>query len=287
MSLRDELEMLYAHYNRRDFISPDPLEHVLKYTRVEDREVAALIASCLAFGNVRQIGRSVTRALAPLGDAPAAYVQDVLEKELEAAYRGFKHRWIDGSDMVQMLLGIRGAIREYGSLSRLFYAKIDDSDGDVIPALSRFVGDVRRRSRGFRACLLPSPGEGSACKRLHLFLRWMVRSDEVDPGGWDEISPSMLVVPLDIHLFRVCSGLGLTHRRRADCRTAREATDAFRRLAPDDPVKYDFGLTRLGIRRDDDDGGFVKMLGLQSAVRRSRRVRTARECSDAERSRRD
>jgi uncharacterized protein (TIGR02757 family) len=158
---------------------------------------------------------------------------------------------------------------EYGSLSRLFCSRLDDSDTDVIPALSRFVAEVYGRSSGFRPCLLPSPDAGSACKRLHLFLRWMARSDEVDPGGWDEVPPSMLVVPLDIHMFRICGELGLTDRRQADCRAAREVTEGFRLISPDDPVKYDFALTRLGIRKDDGHAAFVKMLGLERVVRRS------------------
>ncbi|MBW2545477.1 MAG: TIGR02757 family protein, partial [Deltaproteobacteria bacterium] len=97
---------------------------------------------------------------------------------------------------------------------------------------------------------VPLPAKGSACKRLNLFLRWMVRRDDVDPGGWDDIPPSKLVIPLDTHMHRICLAFGFTKRKQADMKTALEITDSFRAIVPDDPVRYDFALTRLGIRKD-------------------------------------
>lgn len=121
-------------------------------------------------------------------------------------------------------------------------------DETVLDALSKFAGELSRRAGGCRRGLVPSPCKGSACKRLNLFMRWMVRRDEVDPGGWSGVPPSKLVVPLDTHMFRICSTMGLTRRKQADLRTAREITDRFREIAPGDPVRYDFALTRLGMR---------------------------------------
>ncbi len=95
--------------------------------------------------------------------------------------------------------------------------------------------------------LLPSPGKGSACKRLNLFLRWMVRSDDVDPGGWSGVDAGKLIVPLDTHMHRMGLEVGLTRRKQADMQAALEVTRAFRTIAPEDPVRYDFALTRLGI----------------------------------------
>ena len=108
-----------------------------------------------------------------------------------------------------------------------------------------------------RAGLLPSPSAGSACKRLNLFLRWMVRQDNVDPGGWDSVSPAKLIIPLDTHMHRIGRRLGLTPRRQADLRTAIEITEGFRGICPSDPVRYDFALTRLGIRRDEGVEDFL------------------------------
>jgi len=244
------LERLYRKYNDACFISSDPLEFVHRYESRDDREVVGLIASSLAFGGVRQIRGSVARVLASLGSSPAQYVRDGRPPLIARALRGFKHRWITGDDVSSMLGGVCAALREYGSLRELFYASIDACDRDVAPAAARFAGYIRARSDGFPLFLLPSAESGSACKRLNLFLRWMVRSDAIDPGGWNEISPAKLIVPLDTHMHRISRRLALTRRRSADLKTAREITDGFRRISPRDPVKYDFALTRLGILRD-------------------------------------
>jgi len=265
-SLARVLEALYERYNDRSYVSPDPLEYIYGFERVEDREIAALVASSLAFGNVRQIGGSVRRALAPLGDSPAAFVLEASGRELERAYRGFKHRWIRGEDLSRLLGGVGGVLRERGCLGRLFRESLAPGEDDVLPALERFVSEIRARTRPFEACLLPTPVAGSACKRLNLFLRWMVRSDAVDPGGWSDVSPSLLIVPLDVHMFRICRGLALTKRRHPGGAAAREVTAAFRRLSPDDPVKYDFALTRLGIRRNGESADFVRILGLEDVL---------------------
>jgi uncharacterized protein (TIGR02757 family) len=251
---RNSLERLYVKYNDARYVSPDPLEFVYRYVDRIDREVAALIASSLAFGTVKHIRTSVARALEPLGGSPAEALRAASTRELAAAFEGFRHRWITGADMAAMLGGVRVGLREYGSLRELFYAGVDASDADVAPAAARLAEYIRGKGGGFRPCLLPSPASGSACKRLNLFLRWMVRSDAVDPGGWDDIPPAMLIVPLDTHMHRISRRLGLTRRRTADLATAREITDGFRRVSPDDPVKYDFALTRLGILKEREEG---------------------------------
>jgi uncharacterized protein (TIGR02757 family) len=243
------LEGLYRKYNDRRYVSPDPLEFVHRYESQEDREVVALIASSLAFGTVKQICGSVARVLEPFGSRPALWLLEASRRDLEGALRGFRHRWITGTDMASMLRGMRAALKEHGSLRELFYARLDREDLDVAPALSRFSRYVIAKGGGFRGCLLPSPEAGSACKRLNLFLRWMVRRDAIDPGGWSEVRPAMLIVPLDTHMYRISRKLGLTERRTADLKTAREITDGFRKISPDDPVRYDFALTRLGMRR--------------------------------------
>jgi uncharacterized protein (TIGR02757 family) len=266
--LADALDGIYERYNRRSLISSDPLEFVYDYGTGADREVTALIASSLAFGNVKQIRASVSRALEPMGSAPSSFLRDAGRAELESVYRGFRHRWIQGGDLAAMLAGVKEAIRAYGSLRELFYAKLDERDEDVGCALSRFVEEIHGRSSGFPSCLLPSPVMGSACKRLQLFLRWMVRRDDVDPGGWSEVSPRMLIVPLDTHMFRICGALGFTKRAQADLKAAREATEGFRRIVPGDPVRYDFSLTRLGMGRQDGETEFRETLGLGHVLER-------------------
>ena len=126
-----------------------------------------------------------------------------------------------------------------------------------LEGVSLFVEGIREAGKIPSSFLLASPRDGSACKRLFLFLKWMVRSDEVDPGEWSVLSPRDLVVPLDVHMFRICSALGLTQRRTPDLRTAREITTVFSHILPDDPVKYDFVLTRFGIRPELNEREFI------------------------------
>jgi uncharacterized protein (TIGR02757 family) len=247
---RNALERLYLKYNDRRFVATDPVEFVHRYEDPRDREIAALVASSLAFGNVKQIRGSVGRALEILGPAPAERVAGSPASALDRDFRGFRHRWITGADMAALLGGARRAIGEYGSLGALFGSMLGPDDTDVAPAAGRFARALRGAGGGYRQCLLPSPESGSACKRLNLFLRWMVRSDAVDPGCWRGVSPAMLLVPLDTHMHRFALRHGLTSRRAADLRAAREVTAAFRGIAPEDPVKYDFALTRLGMLRD-------------------------------------
>jgi len=204
---------------------------------------------------VKQIRSSVARVLDALGPAPSDFLLAAGPRDITHALAGFRHRWITGSDVAAMLTGARAALREHGSLGALFRSGLSERDGDVGAAAARFVEAISRGGEGFRACLLPSPLSGSACKRLNLFLRWMVRSDAIDPGLWRDVSPAALIVPLDTHMFRVARRLRFTERRSADLKAARETTEGFRRISPDDPVKYDFALTRIGILRTHEEGG--------------------------------
>ncbi|MEA3408930.1 MAG: TIGR02757 family protein [Candidatus Eisenbacteria bacterium] len=248
------LEKLYRKLNRREFVHPDPLEFLYLYDDPDDREVVGLIASTLAYGRVKQILKSVGNALDRMGPHPAAFVRDSSPDSLRRSFEGFKHRFTTGDDLCRMLDGVRRTVDEHGTLGGFFSTLLQPGDETVLPALTSFVGaitDASCEALGVEgACPLPDPERGSACKRLHLFLRWMVRSDDVDPGGWDTVSPSRLVIPLDTHMHRLSLTLGLTDRKQANGRTALEVTSAFREFSPDDPVRYDFALTRLGIRDD-------------------------------------
>ena len=254
------LDSLYRRYNRRAYVHPDPLEFLYRYESPADQEIAGLVAACLAYGRVAQILASVARVLDALGAAggsPRASLQNVKEPELHRLFRGFKHRFTTGAEVAALLVGVKRAVAEHGSLESLFAAGMESDDGTILPGLARFVERMRRFAGGTAACpsLLSSPEDGSACKRLNLFLRWMARRDAVDPGPWSRVPASMLVIPLDTHLFRIAGKLGLTARRQANLKTAMEITQGFARIRPKDPVRYDFCLTRLGINpacRDTD-----------------------------------
>ena len=251
------LEDLYTHYNCRAFVHPDPLEFLYNYADVEQREIVALVASSLAYGRVAQILKSVAFVLDRMGP-PAALPTDTAPAALRERLDGFRHRFATADDMTALLHAAARTIADFGSLENCFAAGLKDGDTTVTPALVAFVDKLHARADGWRGHLLPSPRSGSACKRLNLFLRWMVRCDAVDVGGWDAVPPSMLVIPLDTHMHRIGGRLGFTSRKQANMRTAEEITAGFRRIVPEDPVRYDFALTRLGIRRDGDVEEFFR-----------------------------
>lgn len=257
-------EELYAAYNRRCFVHPDPLEFLYGYGDLRDREIVALVASSLAYGKVEQILKSVSKVLLKMGTSPFDFVRTSSFHRLRSAFEPFKHRFTPGRDISSLLWSARNLIRQHGSLQACFLAAYQDTDETVLPALSTFVGLLHGEQPCCWGGFLPSPDKGSACKRLNLFLRWMVRQDAVDPGGWCAIPPSKLVVPLDTHMHRISLMLGLTKRKQADLRTALEVTQAFKRLSPEDPVRYDFALTRFGIRPDMDETGLFGLCGRKS-----------------------
>jgi uncharacterized protein (TIGR02757 family) len=244
--LQDFLESCYACYNTREFLHSDPLEIVHEYADPAEREVVALITACLAYGQVTSIKNSVRELLGRLEERPHRFLLEAGEGRIESACRGFRHRFTGAEDMVQLLRGVKRVLEWRGSLESCFCAHCRPDAITLTGALTGFVEDVSGSEEGIPH-LLPTPVRGSACKRLWLFLRWMVRRDAVDPGGWDRVSPSGLVVPLDVHMGRICRSLGLTERAQADLRAAKEATAAFRRIRPEDPVRYDFALTRVAM----------------------------------------
>jgi len=253
-NLKRGLTNLYQTYNRREFVHPDPLEMVYRYAAVEDQEIAGLVSACLAYGRVNQILTSVARVLDLMDgtgtrSSPHAFLGCTTDRDLRKLLRGFTHRFTTGEEMAALLISIKRMIAEHGSLEELFASGMSKQDDTVLPGLSEFVAHLRRAAGGADACpsLLSSPSDGSACKRMNLYLRWMVRRDRVDPGPWRKVSASKLVVPLDTHMFRIARALELTVSRQANLKTALEITRAFARHSPRDPVRYDFCLTRLGI----------------------------------------
>ena len=259
-NLKEKLDELYSHYNKREFVHPDPLEFLYSYKDLQDRELAALLASSLAYGRVAQILKSVSTILDAMNPSPASFLMNISYDRLKKIFRNFKHRFTTGEHISMMLLGAKRLIEEEGSLYQAFLAGYKDTDENIIPALSVFVERLNDVSGQEKNSLISLPCRGSACKRHHLFLRWMVRKDPVDPGGWEKVDPAKLVIPLDTHMYNIGTGLKFTARKQADMRTAVEITGAFKKIVPEDPVKYDFSLTRLGIRKDGDPALFLNSL---------------------------
>ena len=242
------LEGLYLVYNRRELVHPDPLEFLYNYDEPLDREIVGLVASCLAYGRVAQILKSVGKALAPLGARPHDFLaqnSSKLRPALNEDYKNFKHRFTTGEHITNLLVSVSKILRSYGSLEEFMRSCLNEG-GSMLPALDIFSRALSPARAGFS--MLSSPENGSACKRLFLYLKWMVRRDEVDPGGWTVFSPRDLIMPTDTHIHNITRQLGLTERKQADLKTALEITRAFAAFSPEDPTRYDFALTRFGIR---------------------------------------
>ena len=256
-ALHVPLNDLYGHYNQRCFVDPDPLVPLYRYSDPRDQELVGLITASLAFGNVKQILKSIEIVLRAFPD-PARCVPQLTLEALNLRLARFRHRYVTGVEMASLLAGAGKLLREHGSLGAAF-AALDDSEAPtILPGLTRFVHALRDNGTLEKNYLLPDPALGSACKRWFMYLRWMVRSDAVDLGLWPELRAHRLIIPVDTHMHRVALGLGLTRRNSADLKTALEITQAFKVVCPEDPVRYDFCLTRLGIREDGDMAGFLR-----------------------------
>lgn len=254
----ERLEELYLQYNRREFVHPDPVEFLYHYEDPCEREIVAFVASSLAYGRVGRILKTVSSVLAQMAPTPSVFLSRASLKTIHQTFSGFRHRFTDGQKLSAMLFGLKRLLERQGSLRACFSAGLHDEDDTILPALCGFVNELSTCADGQLEHLVPSPTKGSACKRLNLFLRWMVRCDEVDPGGWQNVPASKLIVPLDTHMHRICRSLGITMRKQADMRAATEITKVFQTIAPADPVRYDFCLTRLGIRKDTDLAVFLE-----------------------------
>jgi uncharacterized protein (TIGR02757 family) len=260
--LKEKLDDLYLSYDA-SYVNSDPVQFPHRYREAHDREVASFIASALAYGSVATIKKDLERIFTVLGPSPYEAILATRSDELLSVFRGFKHRFTTARHLAWFLLITKEILSEFGSL-RAFFLKgylhdgpsIKDSLVSFVDGLLRYgdgsiyrsVEDARKDGALF---LVPSPQTGSACKRLNLFLRWMVRTaDNIDFGLWPEVSPSQLVIPLDTHMARLSHYLGLTRRKTSDWKTAEDITRTLRTLDPVDPLKYDFSLTRLGILGD-------------------------------------
>jgi uncharacterized protein (TIGR02757 family) len=272
MQLKTILDKLYAARSPIH-LANDPLSFCHRYRRAEDQEVAGLIAAAFAYGNVKIILNSLETIFAKMGDSPRRFVETFEPAEGLELFAGFKHRFNDGRDLCALLLACRTMIEESDSIGEFFLGCYDATADDITPALIEFTAAVLAMdyspvfgspaipADSYFPFLFPSPASGSACKRLCMYLRWMVRpADGIDLGLWEYISPAKLVIPVDAHIQRIAGFLGLTSRKQADWRMAREITAALRKLEPSDPVKYDFPLCHLGISEGCDGKNLTKCL---------------------------
>jgi uncharacterized protein (TIGR02757 family) len=250
------LERLYQDYNREDSAS-DPVHLVRPFTNPADREIAGFCAAALAFGRVASVLNSITTLFAIMGPHPAAFVRAFDPSGPHPELRAMVHRWTRGVDLAALLWMLRQMVERSGSIEGFFLEGHARDAADVGAALDSFSAnamqlDIRRAygrtPRRPGVCyFFPRPSAGSACKRLNLFLRWMVRHDEIDLGVWRGVRAAQLVVPLDTHVIRLGRCLKLTRYRSPGWRMAADITASLRALNPVDPVKFDFSLCHVGM----------------------------------------
>jgi len=257
MTPGDRFEELYRAFDHTTSAS-DPVHIVRRFSRAEDREVVGFCAAGLAFGRVASVLQSIESLLQVMGPQPAAFVREFEPGRDGVRLAPLVHRWIRGRDLVALLLVLQRMLRESGSIEAFFRQGDDPSTPHIGPALDAFsvraldtdlraaYGRRRPKLRGV-SYFFPRPSAGSACKRLNLFLRWMVRTDAIDLGVWTTISPSRLIVPLDTHVIRLGRCLRLTRYTSPGWKMAEEITASLRAVHPVDPVRYDFSLCHVGM----------------------------------------
>jgi uncharacterized protein (TIGR02757 family) len=279
-ALREPLERLYREFDYDARVERDAIRFPLRYSDPHDREIVALLTACLAYGRVDLFSRGLELILGAMGRSPAAFIAEFDHRRDASAFDGFIYRFNRPRDVAAFCLAARDVLDRHGTLEKCFVAGDPDGSGPIGPALERFArtfleADLRevfprgRISRGYRH-LFPLPSVGGPCKRLHLFLRWMVRREAPDFGLWRAVSPSRLLMPVDTHVENMSRAIGLTRRRSRNWRMAEEITARLAALDPHDPVKYDFSLchTRMaGDCRDRRDPVVCPPCGLRGVCR--------------------
>jgi uncharacterized protein (TIGR02757 family) len=270
--LKKILDKYYGEYDFKKRIPHDPIEFPRRFKNPEDIEVSAFIASCLAYGKVALFKPVVGQILSQMGGNPHSFLLD-FDVRRDGPLFSVKYRFNERGDIICLLFIIHELLARYSSLKNAFKSHYSSSDANTANAISSLIKEIMsiNTTRVYRKNIhppgllqfFPSPANGSACKRMSLFLRWMIRRRDIDFGIWHEISENKLVIPLDTHISRIGRCLGLTSRRSSDWKTAVEITEALKSFDAQDPLKYDFALCHHGI------SGLCKQ-GVDAGCRRCR-----------------
>lgn len=257
LHLKTTLNRFYKEFDFKQRVKHDPIEFPRRYSRPEDIEVAGFISACLAYGRVALFKPVIEKLLEPGGKHPAGFFADLDMKKDKKYFKGITYRFNTEKDILCLVHTTGQALRKYGSLKNLFCKYYGKEDASIRPALTGFVDFLlgidtspvygRNIKPPGYVQLFPNPKKGSACKRMNLFLRWMVRTKDIDLGIWDNIPPSKLIIPLDTHIAKISKCLGLTKRSSSDWKTAHDITSSLKEFDSEDPLKYDFALCHHGI----------------------------------------
>ena len=256
VNLADFLEDKYKEYSTTLFIKDDPIGIPHRFSQLQDIEIAGFFAAILAWGQRKTIINKCNLLMEYMGNTPYDFIKNHTDTDLKP-FENFKHRTFNSTDVLYFIDFLKRHYSDYSSLEDAFllsWKKDDDDIGNSLIGFSDYFKshpDFPQRTSKHIA----TPARKSACKRLSMYLRWMVRKDAngVDFGVWNTIKPSQLICPLDVHVERVSKKLGLLTRKPTDWKAAQELTQKLKQYAPDDPVKYDFALFGLGLEGFADD----------------------------------
>ena len=249
---KEKLDFFVEKYNTNNFIDKDPISIPHKFTKKEDIEIIGLIMATISWGNRKSILNNGNYLLKIVNNSPFNFVMNYKENEINHLEK-FKHRTFNSFDLHYFILRIQDIYKNYGGLEKTFTDgfKINNKSNEAINYFRNvFIPDKFKEIRTKKH--IANPLNGSAAKRINMYLRWMVRKDKnnVDFGLWKEISPSFLSCPLDIHSGRTARKFNLIKRKQNDNKAVEELDISLRMFDSKDPVKYDFALFGLGIESE-------------------------------------
>jgi uncharacterized protein (TIGR02757 family) len=245
--LKEFLDSKVIQYNNPKFIESDPIQIPHRYTSKEDIEISAFLTATIAWGNRKMIIKNADRMMQLLGNSPYDFVMNYKEHNLDDL-EGFVHRTFNSEDLKYFIKALKYIYSRYGGMESIF--KNSATKTSLQPAIHKFKSVFFSLDHPIRAQKhIGDPNKGSACKRLNMMLRWLIRDDKagVDFGIWNSLYPSQLSCPLDVHSGNVARKLGLLSRKQNDAKALLELDTTLRQLDPVDPVKYDFALFGLGV----------------------------------------
>ncbi len=255
MNLKQNLEYHYKVFDRTK-LEPDPLQFLHMFKDERDIEVVGLIASIFAYGNVKQIENTLKKLMIIFNGEPYSFIKNYNLKEDAKKISGIKHRFYSEDDVSKLFIILSKEIKNHKFIKKIFLQGYNISDENIKNGISNFsnhfinlFNETFGEVSGGIKFMFPLPQKGSACKRMNLFLRWMVRKDELDFGLWNEIPTGKLVIPVDTHIARICKTLKLTKRKNVSWQMAEEITQNLKKFDAEDPVKYDFAICHIGIRK--------------------------------------
>ena len=248
--LKDTLDNLYLRYKKR-YSSKDPVWILHKLKDPKDIEIMGLITSAYSYGKVELINQFMENLLKSIGYKPHEFTINFTKRKDKKYLAGLKYRFNSVNDLFNLILTIKVNVLRHGSLKNLFLRGYRNNSSNIIPALTSFstalnsIIDDYKRKKGYYHYMISNPLNKSTCKRMNMFLRWMVRKDEIDTGIWSEVSRSKLIMPVDVHIARISQKLKLVKRKSVDLAYAVELTEKLKTFDSEDPVKYDFALCHI------------------------------------------